>query len=85
MHTKIYQRNVYSKSNTTLDQTHNFLKYVLLLGDRVAVEPHRVCRRCEACKAGRYNMCPHVFFLATPPDSGALARFHVHDADFVFK
>lgn len=55
------------------------------LGDRVAMDPHITCRSCEFCKAGRYNMCPDLFFLATPPDSGALARFHVHAADFVFK
>ncbi|XP_052811599.1 sorbitol dehydrogenase-like [Mya arenaria] len=55
------------------------------VGDRVAIEPHGVCRKCDACKTGRYNLCPDVFFLATPPDSGALARYHVHGADFVFK
>ncbi|KAK3580507.1 hypothetical protein CHS0354_001105, partial [Potamilus streckersoni] len=43
-------------------------------GDRIAIEPHGVCRCCEFCKKGRYNLCPNVFFLATPPDSGALAR-----------
>ncbi|VDI63225.1 L-iditol 2-dehydrogenase [Mytilus galloprovincialis] len=57
----------------------------LKVGDRVAMDPHITCRSCEFCKAGRYNMCPDLFFLATPPDSGALARFHVHAADFVFK
>ncbi|KAH3725259.1 hypothetical protein DPMN_051094 [Dreissena polymorpha] len=57
----------------------------LKVGDRVAIEPHGVCRTCDACKIGRYNLCPNVFFLATPPDSGALARYHVHGADFVFK
>lgn len=57
----------------------------LKVGDRVAIEPHGVCRTCEQCKSGRYNLCPNVFFLATPPDSGALARYHVHGADFVFK
>ncbi|KAJ8315827.1 hypothetical protein KUTeg_007977, partial [Tegillarca granosa] len=57
----------------------------LKVGDRVAVDPHTTCRVCEFCKSGRYNLCPDVFFLATPPDSGALARYHVHAADFVFK
>ena len=55
------------------------------LGDRVAIEPHNICRRCEFCKLGQYNQCKKVFFLATPPDDGALARYHVHAADFVFK
>lgn len=57
----------------------------LKIGDRVAIEPHGICRTCEQCKEGRYNLCPNVFFLATPPDSGALARYHVHGAEFVFK
>lgn len=57
----------------------------LKLGDRVAIEPHGVCSKCDQCKTGRYNLCPNVFFLATPPDSGALAQYHVHGADFVFK
>ena len=54
-------------------------------GDRVAIEPHGVCRTCDQCKTGRYNLCPNVFFLSAPPDDGALARYHVHGADFVFK
>lgn len=57
----------------------------LKIGDRVAVDPHITCRVCEFCKAGRYNMCPKVYFLATPPDDGALARYFVHAADFTFK
>ncbi|XP_050393205.2 sorbitol dehydrogenase [Patella vulgata] len=57
----------------------------LKVGDRVAIEPGVPCRQCEWCKSGRYNLCPDVFFLATPPDSGALARYHVHAADFCFK
>ncbi|KAK7106843.1 hypothetical protein V1264_014883 [Littorina saxatilis] len=57
----------------------------LKVGDRVAIEPGVPCRRCELCKGGRYNLCPDVFFLATPPDSGALARYHVHAADFCYK
>ncbi|OWF50198.1 sorbitol dehydrogenase-like isoform X2 [Mizuhopecten yessoensis] len=57
----------------------------LKLGDRVAIEPHNICRKCEFCKSGSYNLCKDVFFLATPPDNGALARYHTHAADFVFK
>lgn len=33
-------------------------------GDRVTLEPGVPCRRCAACKAGRYNLCPDVQFLA---------------------
>lgn len=54
-------------------------------GDRVALEPGIPCRSCEFCKAGRYNLCPDIQFLATPPVDGDLTRFHVHAADFCFK
>ena len=54
-------------------------------GDRVALEPGVPCRRCEFCTTGRYNLCPDMAFLATPPIDGDLARYHVHDAAFCFK
>ncbi|WP_076344407.1 NAD(P)-dependent alcohol dehydrogenase [Alicyclobacillus vulcanalis] len=52
-------------------------------GQRVAIEPGVTCGRCEACKSGRYNLCPHVRFLATPPVDGAFAQYIAHRADFV--
>ena len=54
-------------------------------GDRVAIEPGVPCRRCPACKSGRYNLCPDVRFMATPPIDGALARYVVHPADFCYR
>jgi len=57
----------------------------LAVGDRVAVEPGVPCRCCDFCKTGRYNLCPDVQFLATPPVHGNLARYHVHAADFCYK
>jgi L-iditol 2-dehydrogenase len=53
-------------------------------GDRVAVEPGVPCDRCEACKGGRYNLCPDVQFLATPPVDGAFVQYIKHRADYVF-
>lgn len=53
-------------------------------GDRVAVEPGVTCGTCEACKSGRYNLCPDVQFLATPPVHGAFAQYIVHREDFLF-
>lgn len=55
-----------------------------LVGCRVAIEPGVPCRRCRTCRTGRYNLCPHVRFLATPPVDGAFCRYLVHDADFVY-
>jgi L-iditol 2-dehydrogenase len=54
-------------------------------GDRVAVEPQRVCGRCEFCRTGRYNLCLQVRFLSAPPEDGAFAEFVVHPADMVHR
>ena len=53
-------------------------------GDRVAVEPGVTCGKCEYCKQGRYNLCPDVEFLATPPYDGAFVQYFKHRQDFVF-
>ncbi|MBM7581669.1 L-iditol 2-dehydrogenase [Caldicoprobacter guelmensis] len=54
------------------------------VGDRVAVEPGVTCGTCEYCKQGRYNLCPDVKFLATPPYDGAFVQYFKHRQDFVF-
>jgi len=54
-------------------------------GDRVAIEPGVPCRQCPLCRSGRYNLCPQVEFLATPPFDGSLATYIEHPADFCFK
>ncbi len=53
-------------------------------GDRVAVEPGVTCGKCRACKEGRYNLCPKVEFLATPPYDGAFVQYIKMREDFVF-
>ena len=52
------------------------------VGQRVAVEPQRPCRTCRQCKAGRYNLCPHVEFYATPPVDGAFCEYVPIQSDF---
>ena len=47
------------------------------IGERVAVEPQKNCRRCRECRAGHYNLCPNMEFFATPPIDGAFARYCV--------
>jgi len=54
------------------------------VGDRVALEPGVPCGRCEQCRAGRYNLCPDVVFLATPPVDGAFAEYVAIHEDFAF-
>lgn len=52
------------------------------VGERVAVEPQRPCRRCRQCLAGRYNLCPNMEFYATPPIDGAFTGFVTIQAEF---
>jgi len=54
------------------------------IGQRVAVEPGVPDRVCEFCRAGRYNLCPNVRFMATPPVDGAFTEYVVMPADFVY-
>ncbi|KAL4756058.1 NAD(P)-dependent alcohol dehydrogenase [Aspergillus foveolatus] len=56
------------------------------VGDRVAIEPGHPCRRCDRCKEGRYNLCPHVRFAAAPPNThGLLCKFWKAPEDFVHR
>jgi D-xylulose reductase len=57
----------------------------LKIGDRVALEPGVPCRRCSHCRAGNYNLCPHMAFAATPPYGGTLAKFYALPEDFCYK
>ncbi|MCT9619865.1 MULTISPECIES: NAD(P)-dependent alcohol dehydrogenase [unclassified Curtobacterium] len=52
------------------------------VGERVAIEPQRPCHRCPQCLAGRYNLCPHMRFYATPPVDGAFAEFVTIESEF---
>jgi len=54
------------------------------IGDRVAIEPGVPCRICNNCRSGRYNLCPDVKFLATPPYNGSLSTYLSHPADYCF-
>ncbi|PCH41103.1 xylitol dehydrogenase [Wolfiporia cocos MD-104 SS10] len=57
----------------------------LKVGDRVALEPGATCRVCDACKSGRYELCPDMVFAATPPYDGTLARYYPIPADICYK
>ncbi|AGA58851.1 theronine dehydrogenase-like Zn-dependent dehydrogenase [Thermobacillus composti KWC4] len=56
----------------------------LKAGQRVTIEPGVTCGRCEYCKSGRYNLCPDVRFLATPPYDGAFCEYIAIRADFLY-
>ncbi|KAF2430007.1 sorbitol dehydrogenase-like protein [Tothia fuscella] len=57
----------------------------LSIGDRVAIEPNIPCHACEPCLTGRYNGCPNVLFLSTPPVPGLLRRYVNHPAVWCHK
>lgn len=57
----------------------------LKVGDKVALEPGITCGHCEFCKEGKYNLCPDVVFLATPPVPGCNEEFIEYPADYCFK
>ncbi len=57
----------------------------LKVGDRVALEPGVVCGECEMCLSGKYNLCEHVEFFATPPYHGVFSNYVKHPANLCFK
>jgi len=57
----------------------------LAVGDKVALEPGITCGQCEFCKSGKYNLCPDVKFLATPPVQGCYENYIAFPANMCFK
>lgn len=55
------------------------------VGQRVAIEPQRPCRRCDFCRAGDYNLCPQMEFYATPPIDGAFCDYVIIQDDFAYE
>jgi len=44
-------------------------------GRRVTVNPLVTCMTCDACKAGRVNLCPNREIISMMPREGAFAQF----------
>jgi L-iditol 2-dehydrogenase len=61
----------------------------LQVGDRVAIEPGVPRLSTDISnyymKRGQYNLCPDIFFFATPPDHGSFCSLVNHSADYCFK
>lgn len=53
------------------------------VGERVAVEPVRICHNCSYCNSGRYQLC-NDFQEAGFHYDGGLAEYVVADARFVY-
>jgi L-iditol 2-dehydrogenase len=56
----------------------------LPVGTVVAIEPGVPCGTCRWCRSGRYNLCPAVKFMATPPVDGAMVTWVDHPAAFLY-
>jgi L-iditol 2-dehydrogenase len=54
------------------------------MGQRVAIEPGYTCGKCGLCRSGRYNLCPDVVFMATPPYDGAFCEYVAWPAEYCF-
>jgi L-iditol 2-dehydrogenase len=54
------------------------------VGQRVSLEPGVPCFTCTQCRAGRYNLCPHMRFYATPPIDGAFCEYVLIHEDFAY-
>ncbi len=57
----------------------------LKAGDMVALEPGIPCRRCSYCLSDRYNLCPNLYFMGTPPNHGAFRQFVAWPDDFCYR
>ncbi|KAG7663877.1 XYL2 [[Candida] subhashii] len=62
----------------------------LKVGDRVAIEPGIPSRLSNEYKMGKYHLCPHMCFAATPngdkPNApGTLCKYYKSPEDFLFK
>jgi L-iditol 2-dehydrogenase len=44
-------------------------------GRRVAVDPAVPCERCELCRAGHQNLCPHVVFAGHGTTDGGMQQY----------
>jgi L-iditol 2-dehydrogenase len=52
------------------------------IGERVSIEPQQPDPDSAETRSGRYNLCPHMRFYATPPVDGALCDYVTIGAAF---
>lgn len=51
------------------------------VGDRVVIQPHRICGSCPACRHGDNEICEHKQYPATHDWTGSLAEFFAAPAN----
>ncbi|WP_285489510.1 NAD(P)-dependent alcohol dehydrogenase [Amycolatopsis taiwanensis] len=54
------------------------------IGRRVSIEPQHPSATSPQTLSGRYNLCPHMRFFATPPVDGAFAEYVTIQSHFAF-
>jgi D-xylulose reductase len=54
------------------------------VGQVVSMEPGQVCRVCDYCKDGRYQLCKQCLFAATYPKDGTLGRYYKIPAELTY-
>ncbi|WP_189695194.1 NAD(P)-dependent alcohol dehydrogenase [Sinomonas cellulolyticus] len=54
------------------------------IGRRVSIEPQHPSSTSPQTLSGRYNLCPHMRFYATPPVDGAFAEYVTIQSHFAF-
>ncbi len=55
------------------------------VGDRVTVDPQRVCGECEECLAGHPNLCVNKIMLGVPAWPGSFGQYVVCPEQQVYK
>lgn len=54
------------------------------VGQRVALDPQRPCRKCRSCKTGSYHLCVDMEFYGAYPIDGSFAEYVLIDDDFAY-
>ncbi|MGV9798442.1 zinc-dependent alcohol dehydrogenase [Mycobacterium sp. NPDC003449] len=55
------------------------------VGERVVIQPHRICGTCAACRHGDNEICEHKQYPATHGWTGSLAEYFVAPANMVHR
>jgi len=53
----------------------------LKIGDRVAIEPTRFCRKCYNCRIGKTNVCRSFKQASMPGNPGTLSQYFACESD----
>lgn len=55
------------------------------LGDRVTINPQKVCGVCEECRSGHQNRCPHKMMLGVQGWTGSFGEYIVCPEELVYR